>query len=331
MKIRIATRKSPLALAQVYLVGAWLRELEPSLEIEEVQLVSKGDQILDVPLAKVGGKGLFVAEVEQALVDGRADLAVHSMKDVPNELAAGMGIIAIPLREDPLDVLISPNGDSLFDLPAGSRIGTSSLRRAVQLRGARNDLSFHVLRGNVGTRLRKLDEGQYDAIVLAAAGMRRLDLLSERKHSLLPVEVSIPAVGQGALALETPEGESELNRLISRLDHRPTRVAVEAERAFLGHVQGSCTTPLACHARWDDSEAGQLRLDAVIGSLDGETLLRGGAAHWISLDDSNATERARAAGRDLADQLLAGGADKLLQAARSSSDPYSALYSRTTS
>lgn len=325
MKIRIATRRSPLALAQTRWVAARLREHSPDLEIEEVALVTEGDRVLDVPLAKVGGKGLFVTEVEQALEDGRADIAVHSMKDVPEALAPGMDLLCVPEREDPHDVIVAPSGEGFFDLSAGTRVGTSSLRRAVQLHAARNDLAFAVLRGNVGTRLRKLDEGEYGAIVLAYAGLRRLGLDAERAVSVLPADVSIPAVGQGALGIEGREGDLRLRALLAPLEHGPTRITVEAERAFLARLHGSCSTPLAAHAR---IEEGSLQLDGMVGSLDGSRIVRGGVHDWIGGAPQEAMATAHRLGRALAEQLLAQGAGAMIDDARAASDPYLGLYSR---
>ncbi|AKF09028.1 hydroxymethylbilane synthase [Sandaracinus amylolyticus] len=326
MKLRIATRRSPLALAQTRWVAERIRAASPGIEIEEVQLVTQGDRVLDVPLAKVGGKGLFVTEVEQALEDGRADIAVHSMKDVPEKLAAGMELICVPEREDPHDVVITKSGEGFFDLAAGTRVGTSSLRRAVQLHAARNDVAFAVLRGNVGTRLRKLDDGEYGAIVLANAGLRRLGLAQDRKLEVLSVEHSIPAVGQGALGIEGRADDARSRALLATLEHGPTRVAVEAERAFLVALHGSCTTPLAAHAR---IEGGSLQIDAMVGAIDGSHVVRGGMHDWV---DVTATEqaiaKAREMGRALADSLLEQGARALIDEARASSDPYVHLYSK---
>ncbi len=326
--LRIATRKSPLALAQTRYVGERIRAHAPDVVIEEVQLSTEGDRVLDVPLAKVGGKGLFVTEVEAALLDGRADLAVHSMKDVPEALAEGMILACIPEREDPRDVLATKDGAGLFDLPAGARLGTSSLRRAVQLHQERPDLAIHVLRGNVGTRLRKMDEGEVHAAVLALAGLKRLGLAEGAQQlSILPVEQSIPAVGQGALAIEARASDAATLALLAPLEHRATRVAVEAERAFLKHLGGSCTTPLAAHARFVE---GRLRIDAMVGALDGSRVVK--SSLDAALDPAHKEARARAAalGIEAAERLLAEGARELVAEARASKDPYAAgLYSRS--
>jgi hydroxymethylbilane synthase len=325
VKIRIATRKSPLALAQTRWVADRIRAHAPSVVIEEVPLVTEGDRVLDVPLAKVGGKGLFVTEVEQALADGRAEIAVHSMKDVPEALADGMELLCVPEREDPHDVIVAKDGEGFFDLRAGARVGTSSLRRAVQLHAARNDLAFAVLRGNVGTRLRKLDEGEHDAIVLASAGLRRLGLAAQRKVVQLGTDVSIPAVGQGALGIEGKSDATTLRTLLAPLEHAPTRVAVEAERAFLVALHGSCTTPLAAHARIDE---GSLAIDGMVGALDGSRVVRASMQTWIGAIDAAAIVAARRLGRDLAERLLAEGARELIDEARRSPDPYAKLYAR---
>lgn len=325
-RIRIATRKSPLALAQTRHVAERLRAHHPGLEVDEVHLVTEGDRVLDRPLAKVGGKGLFVSEVEAALDDGRADLAVHSMKDVPEALMEGMAILCVPEREDPRDVLVTADGAGLFDLRAGARVGTSSLRRAVQIRRLRRDLALGVVRGNVGTRLRKLDEGEHDAIVLAYAGLRRLGLDAERKLAILPPEQSIPAVGQGALALEGRANDTTLRALLAPLEHEATRIAVEAERAFLVRLHGSCSTPLAAHARIED---GRLFMDAIVASLDAEHAI----VHATSevLPGGGAEARVRAAhtlGERVADEVLARGGAEMIEAAKSAADPYAALYAR---
>ena len=325
MKLRIATRKSPLALAQTRWVAERIRAHAPHVEVEELQLVTEGDRVLDVPLAKVGGKGLFVTEVERALVEGQADIAVHSLKDVPEQLAAGMIIACIPEREDPRDVLVSAEGTELMSLEAGVRVGTSSLRRAIQLRAQRSDVEIAVLRGNVGTRLRKLDEGHYGAILLAYAGLKRLELDRDRKLWPVPIDVSIPAVGQGALAIEARVGDAATLALLAPLEHSETRIAVEAERAYLETLHGSCTTPLACHARF---EAGRFRVDAMVGSLDGGTILLAGTDEQLRGDVAAQRAAARRIGIEIAERQLASGAKKIVENARSGGDPYAhGLYS----
>ncbi len=325
-RLRIATRKSPLALAQARYVAARIRAHAPDLEIEEVQIVTEGDRVLVMPLAMVGGKGLFVSEVEAAIADGRADLAVHSVKDVPEALAPGMALVCVPEREDPRDVLVTRDGAGLFDLPAGARVGTSSLRRAVQLHAARSDLAFGVLRGNVGTRLSRLAEGRFDAIVLARAGLVRLELLEEQRCVTLDAELSTPAVGQGALGLEARADDERVRALVAPLEHAATRVAVECERAVLVRLHGSCSTPLAAHARYAD---GGITLDAMVGSLDGARVLRAGSYEATRPEAALAT--ARRVGDAVADQLLASGAGELIAAARATSDPYAQLFASSAS
>ena len=267
-KLNIGTRGSALALWQAEHVAARLRQASGA-EVELQIIKTRGDKILDVPLAKVGGKGLFVKEIEEALRRGDVDLAVHSIKDVPAELAGGLVLAAIPEREDPRDALVSRAG-TLAELPQGASVGTSSLRRGCQLLSQRPDLSLQSLRGNVDTRLRKLDEGQYDAIVLAAAGLNRLGL-SERITELLPPEVMLPAVGQGALGIETRGDDDEVIALVKGcLHHDETSVRVEAERGFLTRLGGGCQVPVAAHARF--IEGGELELAALIGHPSGEPM-----------------------------------------------------------
>ncbi|MBX3272493.1 MAG: hydroxymethylbilane synthase [Sandaracinaceae bacterium] len=319
--IRIATRKSPLALAQTRWVAERIREHAPDVTIEEVHVVTKGDVVLDTPLAKIGGKGLFINEVEAALADGRADLAVHSMKDVPDVLGDGFGLICVPSREDPHDVLVSPTGIALHELKKGAIVGTSSLRRSCQLRAARPDLRFAVCRGNVGTRLGKLEEGQYDAIVLAAAGIRRLGL--EVPHWTIPHDTSLPAVGQGALGIEGRLEARELLSLLAPLEHRATRLAVEAERAYLGRLAGSCTTPIAAYARFDDDGETRMRIDGMVGSVDGESLLTASVDGYVDAPDHAARlQRAARMGVELAELQLERGAAELIAAAKATPDPY---------
>lgn len=317
MKVRIATRKSKLALTQTRWVAARIREHAPEVTVEEVHVDTKGDRIQDRPLTAVGGKGLFVAEVEAVLVAGDADLAVHSLKDVPGDtdLAEGYDIVCTPPREDPRDVLLTADGSELDALEAGSKVGTTSLRRVCQLRARRPDLQYATLRGNVDTRLRKLDEGQYAAIVLAAAGLSRLGLLAGRPHRPLPVELSLPAVGQGTLAIEGRVDDSRVRALLAPLEDDPTRVVTEAERTMLRRLQGSCRVPIAGHAR--RSEDGQrLSLEGLVGSLDGETLLQAGAERYLTgrrQDDHIAA--ARELGEEVAANLIARGARKLMREA----------------
>ncbi len=313
--LRVATRKSLLALTQTRAVAADLCARWPGLVVEEVQIVTEGDRNQTDLLSKFGGKGLFVSEVEAALVDGRADFAVHSMKDVPAVLAPGLSLVCVPPREDPRDVLVTREGLELDALVAGARVGTSSLRRSCQLRAARNDLAYTVLRGNVDTRLRKLDEGRYDAIVLALAGLRRLGL-ADRALWPIPPDVCVPAVGQGVLALEARAADARTRALLAPLEDPATRLCVEAERAFLGRLEGGCQAPLAAHARLA-SDGARLHLDALVGSVDGDELLRAGTEIWLPATPADARLRAAIdAGHELAATLLARGADRLLAHAR---------------
>lgn len=304
--LRIATRGSALALWQANHVRSLLMANDPALSVELLVLKTTGDKIVDRPLQAVGGKGLFVKEIEEALQDGRADLAVHSMKDLPTALAEGLAIVAIPERADPSDALCLPQGakvKSLDDLPRNGKLGTSSLRRVCQLKRVRPDFVIDALRGNVDTRLRKLDEGQYDAIVLAAAGLDRLGL-GDRIALRLSSEQMLPAVAQGALALETRADDTESRRRVAALDHAPTRLRVEAERAFLARLEGGCQTPIAAFAEVVGEE---LRLRGLVGSPDGNAIVAGeqrGAAHAGDV-----------IGRTLADELLGRGAATFLRLA----------------
>jgi hydroxymethylbilane synthase len=260
----IGTRKSKLALAQSEMMRAALIEAHPGLAVELELITTKGDMILDRPLSAVGDKGLFVTEIEDAMREGRVDLAVHSAKDLPSELPPDMTLAATPCRADPRDALISRHGLRLIDLPQGARVGTSSLRRACQLRYLRPDLELADLRGNVDTRLRKLHEGQYDAIVLAAAGLLRLNLEHEISEILEP-DVMIPAVSQGALGIEARAGDERMAELLATLDDPSTRIAVTAERAFLAQIGGGCQVPVGAYARLNDNT---LTLIGMIGSRD---------------------------------------------------------------
>lgn len=250
--LRLATRKSALALAQSRQIGRLLEERVEGLRVEEVQVVTQGDRVLDRALSEVGGKGLFVREIEQCLLDGRADLAVHSMKDLPADMAAGLALAAVPERESPWDALVSEAGVGLDELPKGARVGTSSLRRSRALKAARPDLEVLLLRGNVDTRLRRLEAGDFDAIVLAEAGLRRLGLSPPRA---LLSGVMVPAVAQGALALQTRDGDAASRAIVGLLHHEPTALETEAERAVLAALSGDCGTPLGALARYDKSAA----------------------------------------------------------------------------
>jgi hydroxymethylbilane synthase len=304
--IRIATRGSALALWQASWVRDRLLADDAALTVELLVLKTRGDKILDRALSEVGGKGLFVKEIEEALLDGRADVAVHSMKDLPAELADGLLLGAVPPREDARDALvvaphlIAAAARDVAALPSGARVGTSSLRRLCQLKARRSDLEIVPLRGNVDTRLRKVEAGELDAIVLACAGLKRLGH-ADRITAALSVEESLPAIGQGALALECRVDDPETRARLHKLDDRASARAVTAERAFLRRLQGDCKTPLAAHARLDGA---RLTLDGLVGAPDGSKLLRrsleGGA------DDGESI------GRALAEELLAAGADRLL-------------------
>lgn len=300
--LKIATRQSPLALWQAEHIRARLEALHAGLNVELVTFVTQGDKILDTPLAKIGGKGLFVKELEAALLDGRADLAVHSMKDVPMALPEGLSLAVICEREDPLDAFVSNTYASFQDLPQGAKVGTSSLRRKCQILKARPDLEIIDLRGNVGTRLSKLDAGQYDAIILASAGLKRLGLSERIRHTLAP-EVSLPAVGQGALGLECRTNDQAVLELILPLMDDETNVCVRAERAFNAYLEGGCQVPIAGYATLKD---GQLSMEGRVGSVDGQTLL--------SAQLSAASEQAEQLGEQLAQNLLAQGAGELLKA-----------------
>jgi hydroxymethylbilane synthase len=302
-RIVIATRGSALALWQAEHVKARLQAVQPSLQVDFEVIKTSGDKILDVPLSKVGGKGLFVKEIEEALLDGRADVAVHSMKDVPAELAPGLAIIANSTRETPWDALCTRDGTQLDDLAQGATVGTSSLRRQCQLLARRADLQIKMLRGNVPTRLAKLDAGDYDAIVLAAAGLTRLGHAA-RISQVLPPEISLPAVTQGVLGLETREDDDEVRGLVVEAIHDPKEErCVAAERRFLAVMGGSCHTPLAAHARYDGAD---LVVDALCGTPDGTRVLR---AHV-----RGPAEHAAALGEAAGQELLKQGAAEIVAA-----------------
>lgn len=307
--LRIGTRASRLALWQAEWVQQQLEQLHPGLSVSLVPIITKGDKILDVPLAKVGGKGLFVKELEEALYDGSVDLAVHSMKDVPSVLPPGLILPCIPPREDPRDALVTPDGRGFAQLPQGARIGTSALRRQAQLLHRRPDLTIVSLRGNVETRLRKMDEEQLDGIVLAAAGLKRLQL-ADRIAEYLDPELSLPAIGQGALGLECRQGDSRTLNLIAPLHHAETAVAVIAERAFLRRLNGGCQVPLAAHAV---VKGDRVDLIGLVAEVDGSRLLKDTLSAPLA--------EAEAAGRQLAESLLSQGADSILAALGITPDP----------
>jgi len=298
----LGTRGSKLAVHQSEWVQARIRELAPHVTVTLRRIQTSGDKILDVPLAKIGGKGLFVKEIEEALLAGDIDLAVHSMKDVPTELPAGLDVLCIPTREDPRDALISRNGARFADLPTGARLGTSSLRRQAQLLQARPDLSVGMLRGNLDTRLNKLREGQFDAIVLAAAGLRRLGWDQEITEYLEP-DICLPAIGQGALGIEGRRNDTFVREMLKRLEHTPTRTTVMAERSLLHRLQGGCQVPIAAYARLAGSE---IVLEGLVASVDGKEIIRDRV--------TGRDQDPQAMGVQLAERLLARGGGRILQA-----------------
>jgi hydroxymethylbilane synthase len=299
--IRIATRKSALALWQAEHVASRLRDLHPELRVELVGMTTQGDRILDSPLSRIGGKGLFVKELEQGLLDGRADIAVHSMKDVPAEFPPGLHLPVVLEREDPRDAFVSNAWDGLEALPPGARLGTSSLRRECLVRARFPKLEVIPLRGNVNTRLAKLDAGDYEAILLASAGLMRLGL-EDRITARLPVEQSLPAIGQGAIGIECRAGDERVEALIRPLDHRETHLRVAAERALNARLAGGCQVPLAGHARL---AGGRLMLDGMLGLPDGTELLTARA--------EGPPEDADSIGEAVAESLLAQGGGRILK------------------
>lgn len=299
-RLVIASRESALAMWQARHVQQQLQDLYPDTRIEILGMTTSGDQMLDSPLSRIGGKGLFVKELEQALADGHADLAVHSMKDVPMQLPEGFSMAAIGEREDPHDALVSLHYPTLEALPAGAVVGTSSLRRQSQLQAHFPQLQIQPLRGNLQTRLRKLEEGQFDAIILAAAGLKRLGL-ENRIRQLLPISHSIPAVGQGALGIEISAHRSDLVTLLTPLNHDATAIAVRAERAMSRALAGSCTVPLGAYAVIADT---QLHITGFVAQVDGSELLREELYGEITNPE--------ALGQALADQLLQRGAGRIL-------------------
>ncbi len=303
VSIRVGTRGSPLALRQAELVARSLGALGPPGPIEIVPIKTSGDRLAHVSLGDFGGKGLFVREIEQALLAGEVDLAVHSLKDLPASATAGLSLAAYPAREDPRDVLLSRTGGGITALPSGAVVGTSSLRRRVLLLGLRPDLRIEPIRGNLDTRLKKLETGAYDAVVLAAAGLRRAGLLGDHAELLSPEEF-IPAAGQGILAVQIRAGDRRLPDLVKGLDHIETRWEAEAERSFLAHLGASCYTPVAAHAR---VRHGALRLVGLVASLDGQRVVRG--------EVEGASEAGSVLGQKLAEDLRARGADELLDEA----------------
>lgn len=300
--IRIATRQSPLALWQAEHVAERLEKMFPYVQTELVKMVTRGDKILDAPLAKVGGKGLFVKELEQGMLDGTADIAVHSMKDVPVEFPHGLHLAAILQREDPTDAFVSNRYASFSDLPNNARIGTSSLRRQCQIKALYPEAEIISLRGNVNTRLAKLDAGDYDAIILASAGLKRLGL-AQRIRQCLDTMISLPAIGQGAIGIECRVADAEINDLLHALHDEATGLCVRAERAMNARLNGGCQVPIAGFA---EIENNQLTLRGLVGSPDGRVLYRSVASAELTQADN--------LGRKIADDLLAQGAEQILQA-----------------
>ena len=299
--LRIATRKSQLALWQAEYVRDVLLQYHPDLSVELVKMTTEGDKILDTPLAKVGGKGLFVKELENGLLSGDADIAVHSMKDVPVELPEGLHLSVICPREDPRDAFVSNDYGLFEDLPKGARLGTSSLRRQCQLAAQRPDLNIIDLRGNVNTRLQKLDNGDYDAIILAAAGLKRLGLENRITETLSP-EISLHAIGQGAVGIECRVNDEWVNELLAPLNDRDTAIRVRAERALNHRLQGGCQVPIAGYA---ELAHGVILLRGLVGTVDGAQIIHGEIA--------GQPEDAEYLGRVLAEDLLSRGADEILE------------------
>lgn len=300
--IRIATRKSPLAMWQAEHVAAALEKAHPGIKVEIHGMSTQGDKILDTPLAKIGGKGLFVKELEQRMLAGDADIAVHSMKDVPVELPEGLHLSVIMKREDPRDAFVSNNYASLEELPEGAKVGTSSLRRQSQLSDRRPDLEILPLRGNVNTRLRKLDDGDYDAIILASAGLIRLGF-EERIRSFIDTDDSLPAIGQGAIGIECRADDEVTNNLLAPLHHGDTAVCVEAERAMNARLEGGCQVPIGGHAILTDEG---LYMRGLVGTTDGSEIIRA--------EISGEAKDAAQLGETLADELLDHGAKEILKA-----------------
>ncbi|GBE02694.1 porphobilinogen deaminase [bacterium BMS3Bbin06] len=306
MKIVIGTRGSKLALWQAEWIKSELGRIHPDLKVELRKIKTTGDRILDVPLAKVGGKGLFVKEIEDAMLRREIDIAVHSMKDVPTEFPDGLHLAVICKREDPRDAFISQESGEGFrfngfrELPEGAVVGTSSLRRACQLLNVRPGLKIEQLRGNVDTRLRKLDEGRFDAIILAAAGIKRLGM-AERITEMIPPDVSLPAIGQGAVGIECRIEDEEVHSIISPLNHIETSICVRAERAFLRRLEGGCQVPIAAYAELSN---GRIVMDGLVANINGERIIKGHA-------ESAAADFSKL-GTGLAEDLLSRGAREIL-------------------
>lgn len=299
--LRIATRNSALALWQAEFIKAELERLHPHVKVELLGIKTQGDKILDVPLAKIGGKALFVKELEEAMLDGRADLAVHSMKDVPMEFPEGLGLVAICERGDPSDAFVSNHFENVDALPQGAIVGTSSMRREAQLRAYRPDLEIRTLRGNVNTRLAKLDAGDYDAIVLASSGLKRLGF-DERIRYCIPDTISLPAVGQGALGIECRLDDQELVDLLRPLNHIDSADRVHAERALNKRLEGGCQVPIAAYALLEDQDTVWLR--GLVSSVNGQEVYR--------VEGRAPRDQGERLGRELAEDLLRMGADRIL-------------------
>ncbi len=303
--IRIATRRSPLALWQAEFVKAELQKHHPDLEVELIPMVTKGDKILDTPLAKIGGKGLFVKELELAMLEDRADIAVHSMKDVPAVFPDGLGLAVICERENPSDALVSNIYASVNEIPSGAIVGTSSLRRQCQLKALRPDLEIKPLRGNVGTRLQKLDNEEYDAIILATAGLLRLDL-KYRIRAEIDFNTLLPAAGQGAVGIECRLDDERTRELLAPLNHSLTAARVTAERAVNHHLDGGCQVPIGAYAERHPEKDNWLTLRGLVGEIDGSRLLR--FTHEAPISE------ARSLGIQVAEALKEQGADAIIRA-----------------
>jgi len=299
--VRIATRRSPLALWQAEFVRSSLIAMHPGIKVELVKMVTQGDKILDTPLAKVGGKGLFVKELEVGMLEGEADIAVHSMKDVPVQFPDGLHLGVICQREDPRDAFVSNEYREIKDLPNGAVVGTSSLRRQCQLSAWRPDLQIKDLRGNVNTRLSKLDHSEYDAIILASAGLKRLGF-QDRISQFLETSISLPAVGQGAVGIECRIDDERINQLIAPLNHETTQICVLAERAMNERLEGGCQVPIAGFA---ELEYGQIKMRGLVGRPDGKQVVRGHV--------EGSAKQAEQLGIQLADDLLSRGAREILK------------------
>ena len=298
--LKIATRKSPLALWQAESVKSKLEDIYPHLKVELVKMTTQGDQILNSPLSKIGGKSLFIKELEVGIMEGRADIAVHSMKDVPYELPQGFEIGAILERESPFDAFVSNDFNSIQDLPVGARLGSCSLRRIVQVKALRPDLEILDLRGNVNTRLKKLDDGEYDAIILACSGLTRLGFDNRIKQDLSPDD-SLPAVGQGALGIEIEANDHEISSLIKPLIHKKTQIEVSAERALNATLQGGCSVAIGAFATSEDSK---LTLSGMVGNVDSGEIIR--------VQETGETSKPIDLGIRAAKKLLSLGARELL-------------------